>query len=209
MERLSSVGCKDFLSASTVESPVLPGFCLFVTRSSSYDALIFCALCIGYVLFNRAVLGSFLLDFIYGDKYSCMKECDKNTFRLRHVGIVARTASFLLILKPTIMVAFANKNWFDPYSQGSDLSLGDTAFISVMITSAFHLFELIFDQTLKPLLVLHHLGSIFIIQGFLPAAIGLRQSNYLELNGALAMMNVALYWGMSIISFLLLVMCLN
>ncbi|KAJ5328691.1 hypothetical protein N7452_009081 [Penicillium brevicompactum] len=125
-----------------------------------------------------------------------MKEAEKNTFGLRHVGIFARVTSFLLILKPALMVAFANKNWFDPWSQGSDFSLGDMAFISVMITSAFHLYELIFDQSLKPLMVVHHLGSIFIIQGFLPVAIGLPKTKYLELNGALAMMNVALYWAL-------------
>lgn len=136
-----------------------------------------------------------------------MKESDKQTFGLRHVGIVARVASFVLILKPALMVAFANKNWFDPYSHGSDFTLGDMAFISVMITSAFHLFELIFDQSIKPLMVLHHLGSIFIIQGFLPVAIGLPKTKYLELNGALGMMNVALYWGMFIKDYVLLMMC--
>ncbi|KAE8340805.1 hypothetical protein BDV24DRAFT_164024 [Aspergillus arachidicola] len=195
MDTLSSVGCKDFLPADTLEGQSLTGFCLLITRSSSYDAILFAIICVVYVLFNRLVLGSSILDFIYGAKYSSMRHAEKRTFRLRHIGILARTTSFLLILKPAFMVAFGNKEWSEPYAQGSNVLLGDAAFFSVMITAAFHLFELVFDPSLKPLLVVHHLGSIFVIQGFLPSTVSLPKAQYLELNRALGMMNVALYWA--------------
>lgn len=197
MDRLHSLGCKDFLSnTTTLESPILPDVCLHIARLSSYDGLVFCALCILYVLFNRLLMVSPLLKFTYGEKYTSMKEANQCTFRLRHIGILARTTSFLLISKPALMVAFRNKAWYEPYSQGSNFTLGDATFFSVMITAAFHLFELIFDQSLKPLLVVHHLGSLFIIQGFIPTVMGLPQTEYLQLNNALGMLNVTLYWGM-------------
>jgi hypothetical protein len=157
-------------------------------------------LCVSYVLLNRLVLGPFLLDLIYGEKYSSMKEADKRAFRLRHIGIFARTTSLLLVSKPAFMVALKSKEWSDPYSQGSNITLGEVAFFSIMITAGFHLFELIFDQSLKPLLIIHHLGSIMVIHGFLPALMSLPKAQNMELNRAISMANVTLYWGMSAIS---------
>lgn len=200
MDRLSSVGCRDFLSTKTLESPSLHRFCVIATRTSGYDALLFTMLCVSYVLLNRLVLGPFLLDLIYGEKYSSMKEADKRAFRLRHIGIFARTTSLLLVSKPAFMVALKSKEWSDPYSQGSNITLGEVAFFSIMITAGFHLFELIFDQSLKPLLIIHHLGSIMVIHGFLPALMSLPKAQNMELNRAISMANVTLYWGMSAIS---------
>ena len=189
MERLSSAGCNE------LENTSLFPFCVTATKLSSYSGIFLSLLFICYVFLNRFVFRSFLLVYVYGEHYSSLQPSKQRLFGLRHLGLVARTVSLVFIIKPAVMLLLFNSRWTDSYFRNSSITLGDMAFLSASFTSAFHIFELIFDDQLKPLLLAHHLGAIVMVQAFLPTTVNVPATRALELNRAIAMANVCMCWG--------------
>ncbi|EHA22526.1 hypothetical protein ASPNIDRAFT_36573 [Aspergillus niger ATCC 1015] len=132
---------------------------------------------------------------MYGKHYSSLQPSGQRMFCLRHIGVLARTISLVLIIKPAVMLALFDSRWTDSYFRNSSITLGDMAFLSASFTSAFHIFELIFDEQLKPLLLAHHLGAIVLVQAFLPTAASLPATRVIELNRTIAMANICLCWA--------------
>lgn len=195
MERLNSAGCSSVLSDDELENNSWFPFCVTATTLSSYSGILLSLLFIFYVFLNRFVFRRFLLVYMYGKHYSSLEPSGQRMFCLRHIGVLARTISLVLIIKPAVMLALFNSRWTDSYFRNSSITLGDMAFLSASFTSAFHIFELIFDEQLKPLLLAHHLGAIVLVQAFLPTAASLPATRVIELNRTIAMANICLCWG--------------
>ncbi|PWY61724.1 hypothetical protein BO83DRAFT_327454 [Aspergillus eucalypticola CBS 122712] len=195
MERLSSAGCHSILSDDELENTSWFPFCVTATKLSSYSGIFLSLLFILYVFLNRFILRRFLLVYIYGEYYSSLQLSGQRLFSLRHLGVLARTISLVCIIKPAFMLVLSDSRWTDLYFRSSSITLGDMAFLSASFTSAFHIFELIFDDQLKLLLFAHHLGAIIMVQAFLPTAVNVPVTRVLELNSTIAMAKICMCWA--------------
>ncbi|OJI99632.1 hypothetical protein ASPVEDRAFT_128983 [Aspergillus versicolor CBS 583.65] len=85
--------------------------------------------------------------------------------------------------------------WSDSFGPG--VTVLDSVSLSTCLLGASALFDLIYDESLRPLYVCHHLAMLLAIQGTPALIMSLPTSNETQLLATFEAIKVGLTWGMS------------
>ncbi|KAJ6132069.1 hypothetical protein N7471_007284 [Penicillium samsonianum] len=86
------------------------------------------------------------------------------------------------------------RHWFDPYYDGSNFALGDSAFIATETLAALFIFQLLCEEETKPVDAVHHVGGLLIILGYPAWTVSLPVGSSFTLVEAKAMAEICLLW---------------
>jgi len=195
-DRLISTGCKAFLmdGISSTSSHYYRD-CLLLTRLGSSAAPAATGILLILVGFHRYVFKGSLLPTVYGWRYTTLESRFQRQFSLQHLDLIVRLISLALVSKPLFLATFMGSQWSDPYSPGWESTLGDVASFAAYSVSAFKMFELLHVDDLKLIIVLHHIGTIITIQGFMIIGSSLSAEGLVRIMDARTIANIALFWG--------------
>lgn len=195
-ERLISAGCRAFLPDDNYSThPHYYRDCLLLTRLGSSAATAISVILIVLVGFHRFVLKGLLLPAVYGPRYTNLDTRHQRHFSMHHLKLVVCSVSVPCIVKPLFLAALKGSHWSDPYSPGWEVTLGDVASIAVYLVSALMMFELLHVDDLKLLFVLHHIGTIMMVQGFLFMAYSLPAGDLVRISDSKTIADIALFWS--------------
>lgn len=195
-EGLISIGCRAFLS-DDLDSTHSHHYrdCLLLTRMGSSAAPAATSILILLVGFHRYVFKGPLLPAVYGWRYTSLKPHHQRRLSLHHLDLIVRLISLVCVSKPLYLAALKGGQWSDPYSPGWESTLGDVASVAVHSVSAFKMFELLHVDDLKAIIVLHHIGTIMMIQGFLVMGYSLPAGGLARILDARTIADVTLFWS--------------
>lgn len=189
MERLYSSGCRSY-AADTQE------ICLALAKVGSFVGTQgFCFLLILCSLLHRYIFSTFHLSLLYGPKYATLPLQEKRHLRLVHVGIVMKSLATPIMITSIFAVIQDGYAWSDSFGPG--VTVLDTVSLSTCLLGASALFDLIYDESLRPLYVCHHLAMLLAIQGTPALIMSLPTSNEAQLLATFEAIKVGLTWGMS------------
>lgn len=196
-ERLFSASCRAFLSSESGQTQQSHYYhdCLLLTRLGSAAAPATTGILIALVAFNRYALKRSLLPAFYGSRYTNLEPRYQRQFSLLHLDLLVRLISLACITKPLFLAAFRGNHWSQPYSPGWDATLGDVVSIAVYAVSSFKMFELLHVDDLKLLIVLHHIGTVMMIQGFMAMASSVPAGGMARISDSITIANIALFWS--------------
>ena len=201
-ERLISSGCKSFLSEDVyLAHPHYYGDCVLITRLGSFMAPAIASLLITFFVVDRYVLQAFVLPALYGTNYTKMEPRFQRIFSITHLDWIVRLISLSTVSKGVFEVVFGGRHWSDSYfvnPSRTHATLGDVASIAVYLVCAFKTFELLRAQDLKLLIVLHHVGTIVMIQGFLSLAFNLPENGLSTIFHSRTLADIFGFWGKNI-----------
>jgi hypothetical protein len=198
-ERLISSGCKAFLSEDVYFAhPHYYGDCVLITRLGSFMAPAIASLLITFFVLDRYVLQAFVLPALYGTKYTKMETRFQRIFSITHLDWIVRLISLSTVSKGVFEVVFGGRHWSDSYFADPSIThatLGDVASVAMYLVCAFKTFELLRAQDLKLLIVLHHVGTIVMIQGFLSLAFNLPENGLSTIFHSRTLADMFGFWG--------------
>lgn len=189
MERLYSSGCRSYADDAQDKCLIMVKVGTFVGTQGFCFLLILCS------LLHRYVFSTSRLNLLYGPKYAALPLQEKQHLRLVHVGIVMKSMAAPIMLISIFMVIHGGYTWSDSF--GPCVTVFDTVSLSTCLLGASALFDMIYDEGLRPLYVWHHLVMLLAIQGTLALIMSLTTSNEARLLATFEAIKVGLTWGMS------------
>ncbi|KAL4734275.1 hypothetical protein BDV11DRAFT_212952 [Aspergillus similis] len=187
MERLYASGCGRYTSSAREQ-------CLAMTRVGSFaTSQLFCLLFITCSLLHRYVFTSSRLNTLYGPKYSTLPPQDKGHLRLVHVGIVMKFVAVPTMIIPLCIVNLGGYTWSASLKPG--FTLLDLTSLSGCSLAASALFDLVFDDGIRPLYISHHLAMLIATHGTTALIMTLPTDNKLRVLGMFQAYKVGLTWG--------------
>ncbi|PHH90379.1 hypothetical protein CDD83_3865 [Cordyceps sp. RAO-2017] len=159
MERLYASGCIRYPSHAQE-------YCFLLTRIATFaGSQLLCLLTVVCALLNQFVFTHARLCRIYGPRFAELGHADRRRLRLLHVGIVMKLSAFLFVAVPAYHVAARGSAWADTCVAG--MTMSDMATVAVFSFGALCLFDFIYDDNLRVIYIMHHVGTLVVMQGTL------------------------------------------
>lgn len=188
MELLYSSGCHRYAADPQ-------DICLTLAKVGSFVGTQgFCFLLVLCSLLHRYVFSISRLNLLYGPKYATLPLQEKRHLRLVHVGIVMKSMAAPIMITSISMVIHGGYAWSDSFGPG--VTVFDTVSLSTCLLGASALFDLIYDESLRPLYVWHHLVMLLATQGTPALIMSLPTRNEARLLATFEAIKVGLTWGM-------------
>ncbi|KAJ5085563.1 hypothetical protein N7532_010334 [Penicillium argentinense] len=119
-------------------------------------------------LLNHYTFSPRHLSKIYGAKYVSLTRKEQRRVGSLHVGLVMKTFAFIFMGTPAYLHTVGGYTWSDPaWIPGP--TLGDMCTVSVMAFGALGIFDLIYDEHLGLVYLVHHMAMLACIPGFFAA----------------------------------------
>jgi hypothetical protein len=187
MERLYTSGCSQYTSSTRDE-------CQAMARVGSFaTSQLFCLLFIACGFLHRYVFTSSRLSTLYGPNYSTLPSQDKGHLRLVHVGIVMKFVAVPTMIIPLCIVNLGGYTWSATLEPG--VTLLDLTSLSGCSLAASALFDLVFDDGIRPLYIGHHLAMLLATHGTTALIMTLPINNKMRMLGLFQAYKVGLTWG--------------
>lgn len=199
MNNIYSAGCKEYLDPSSQDAPTDSLYleCVVLSRASCLSGLVISCLLILCAFLYRYILTPSFFKKYYGGIYSDLQPRQRKNFHLRHIDCFLKIISLICILRPVYLVLMQGRHWFDPYYDGSNFALGDSAFIATETLAALFIFQLLCEEETKPVDAVHHVGGLLIILGYPAWTVSLPVGSSFTFVEAKAMAEICLLWGKS------------
>ncbi|RAK73799.1 uncharacterized protein BO72DRAFT_451326 [Aspergillus fijiensis CBS 313.89] len=172
--------------------------CRLLVRSGTFGPTLLVDLTVFCALLTQFVFTSPLLRGIYGTKFAALTPAEQRRVGLLHVGIVMKVWGFVFIAVPSYRIIVQGQYW-DEQGLVPGMTLADMATTSVMAFGALGLFDLIYSESLRPIYLLHHLGTLVFLHGYLYMVMSLPTAPEKSAEGLerLALLvQICLTWGM-------------
>ena len=144
-----------------------------ISQLAPFSGLIMTVVLVILFLIKQYILESFLLSWLYGDKYSKLKDSDRRSFLNHHIAGATKLTILVVGVYPFIDVAFRHGYLNKPYAPGSIVTLGDILVVVTQMLLAMYIFELIYRVRVSPISSLHHMGTILIGQSAIAISLSL------------------------------------
>lgn len=138
---------------------------------SPYSGLILSIVLIVLFLIRFYVLQSFLLEKLYGEKYTNLDDANRRGFLNHHIAGATKMIIFIVGIYPFGAVAFGQAHFHTPFAPGSPVTLGDLLLVCAQLLSGMFIFELTYRVKISPVSVAHHIGSILVAQAAIAISI--------------------------------------
>ncbi|KAF7974656.1 hypothetical protein HWV62_11540 [Athelia sp. TMB] len=147
---------------------------------SPYTGLILAVVLCVLFLVRFYVLELFLLQRLYGIKYTCLNEIDRRGFVNHHIAGATKIIILITAVYPFLSVAFGHSGFHDPFVKGSIVTMGDILVICSQMLVGMFIFELTYRVKISPVSVVHHLGSILVAQAAITISIEEQRDSSIE-----------------------------
>ncbi|KAJ7725433.1 hypothetical protein DFH07DRAFT_1002660 [Mycena maculata] len=156
-----------------------------ISMLSSYTGLILSVVFLVLFLIKFYILELFLLQKIYGTKYTELDEVNRRGFVNHHIAGAKPSTSLkitilILAVYPFGAVVFGTAGFHTPFAQGSTVTLGDMLIVVAQMLVGGFLFELIYRTKISPISVVHHMASTLIAQAAITISVSRNQDSSIE-----------------------------
>lgn len=137
-----------------------------ISRLAPYSGLVL-VICLVIVFAIRFyVLETFLMNKIYGDKYTSMTdERVRRGFINHHVAGSIKIILLLAAAYPLMAVSFGQATMHSSFDgRGGRVTMGDVLVVCSQLFISMYVFELLYRPQISPIGALHHIGAIVIAQ---------------------------------------------
>lgn len=142
-----------------------------ISLLSPYSGLILSIVLIVLFLIRFYVLQSFLLEKLYGEKYTNLDDTNRRGFLNHHIAGATKIIILVVGIYPFGSVAFGQGHFHTPFAPGSRVTLGDLLLVCAQLLSGMFIFELTYRVKISPVSVAHHIGSILVAQAAIAISI--------------------------------------
>ncbi|KAF9014734.1 hypothetical protein BDZ89DRAFT_440373 [Hymenopellis radicata] len=146
---------------------------------SPYSGLILSIVLLVFFLIKFYVLEGFLLQKMYGTKYTDLDEVNRRGFVNHHIAGATKIVIFIIAVYPFGNVAFGTARFHTPFI-GSLVTMGDILVISAQMLIGMFLFELIYRTKISPISMVHHIASILVGQAAITISIAMNPDSSIE-----------------------------
>ncbi|KAJ7225126.1 hypothetical protein B0H12DRAFT_1077865 [Mycena haematopus] len=146
---------------------------------SPYTGLIISVVLLVFFLLKFYVLELFLLQKLYGAKYTGLDEVNRRGFVNHHIAGATKLVILIIAVYPFGNVAFGTAGFHTPFI-GSRVTMGDILIISAQMLIGMFLFELIYRTKISPVSVVHHMASILVGQAAVTISISMNEDSSIE-----------------------------
>ena len=144
-----------------------------ISQLAPFSALIITVVLVILFLIKQYILETFLLNWLYGEKYTQLKDSDRRGFLNHHIAGATKLIILVVGVYPFIDVAFRYGYLNKPYAPGSIVTLGDILVVVTQMLLAMYIFELIYRVRISPISSMHHIGTILIGQSAIAISLSL------------------------------------
>ena len=149
-----------------------------ISNFAPYSALILSIVLVVLFLIRFYILQLFLLEKIYGEKYTQLGDVSRRSFLNHHIAGATKIAILVFAVYPFGSVAFGSADFHTPYVHGSSITMGDLLLIAAQMLTGMFIFELLYRVKVSPVSVAHHIGSIMVAQAAIAISVkGDRESS--------------------------------
>ncbi|KAL1643321.1 hypothetical protein SLS58_004992 [Diplodia intermedia] len=136
----------------------------FVSELVPYSGIILLVCLVVIFLVRFWVFEGFLLEKVYGKKYTEMSEVVLRGFVNHHVAGSIKIVLMATAIYPLISVASGHSSLQTPMSPGSLVTMGDMMVVCSQLFIGMYVFELFYRTKISPIGILHHIGAMLIAQ---------------------------------------------
>ena len=144
-----------------------------ISQLAPFSGLIITVVLVILFLLKQYVLEHFLLNWLYGEKYSGLKDSDRRGFLNHHIAGFTKLLILVVGVYPFIDVAFRYGSLNTPYAPGSVVTMGDILVVVTQMLLAMYIFELIYRVRVSAISSMHHMGTILIGQSAIAISLSL------------------------------------
>ena len=120
-----------------------------LSKLSPYSALTLSIVLVVLFVLKQYVIETFLLERLYGSKYTQLNEVNRRGFVNHHIAGVTKLVILVAAVYPFINVAFRYAVLNDPYARGSRVTLGDVLVVCTQVLVGMYIFELIYRVKIR------------------------------------------------------------
>ena len=135
-----------------------------ISALTPYGALILSIVLVILFLIRFYILERFLLQKLYGSKYTQLNGADKRSFLNNHIAAATKFVTFIIAIYPSGSVVSGRADFHAPFVRGSKVTMGDMLLTSAELFTGMFIFELIYRVKISPVSMVHHIASIVICQ---------------------------------------------
>ncbi|KAJ7936927.1 hypothetical protein B0H13DRAFT_1946197, partial [Mycena leptocephala] len=146
---------------------------------SPYTGLIISVVLLVFFLLKFYVLELFLLQKLYGTRYTGLDEVNRRGFVNHHIAGATKLVILIIAVYPFGNVAFGTAGFHTPFI-GSRVTMGDILLISAQMLIGMFLFELIYRTKISPVSMVHHMASILVGQAAITISISRNENSSIE-----------------------------
>ncbi|KAJ6566302.1 hypothetical protein B0H19DRAFT_1219533 [Mycena capillaripes] len=154
---------------------------------SPYTGLIISVVLLVFFLIKFYVLELFLLQKLYGPRYTGLNEMNRRGFVNHHMAGATKIVILIIAVYPFGNVAFGTAEFHTSFI-GSRVTMGDILVISAQMLIGMFLFELIYRAKISPVSVVglicqvevHHMASILVGQAAITISISRNEDSSIE-----------------------------
>jgi len=151
-----------------------------ISRFAPFTGLILSVVLLTFFLIRFYVLELFLLQKLYGKKYTNLDEINRRGFVNHHIAGTTKILILVVGAYPFFNVAFGKAGFHTPFAAGSQVTMGDILIICAQMLIGMFIFELIYRTKISPVSVVHHMGSILVGQAAITISIRLDKDASVE-----------------------------
>jgi len=151
-----------------------------ISRFAPFTGLILSVVLLTFFLIRFYVLELFLLQKLYGKKYTNLDEINRRGFVNHHIAGTTKILILVVGAYPFFNVAFGKAGFHTPFTAGSQVTMGDILIICAQMLIGMFIFELIYRTKISPVSVVHHMGSILVGQAAITISIRLDKDASVE-----------------------------
>ncbi|KAF8146668.1 hypothetical protein K438DRAFT_1910663 [Mycena galopus ATCC 62051] len=144
-----------------------------------YTGLIISVVLLVFFLIKFYVLELFLLEKLYGARYTRLDEVNRRGFVNHHIAGATKLVILIIAAYPFGGVAFGTAEFHTTFI-GSRVAMGDMLLISAQMVIGMFLFELIYRTKISPISVVHHMASILVGQAAITISISMNEDSSVE-----------------------------
>lgn len=145
-----------------------------------YTGLILSVVLLVFFLIKFYILELFLLQKIYGEKYTNLDEINRRGFVNHHIAGATKIIILIVGVYPFFDVAFGDAGFHTPFMNGSKVTMGDILVVCAQMLIGMFIFELIYRVKISPVSVVHHMGSILVGQAAITISVSREPDSSIE-----------------------------
>ncbi|KAF7343534.1 hypothetical protein MSAN_01973900 [Mycena sanguinolenta] len=151
-----------------------------ISALSPHTGLIISVVLVVFFLIKFYILELFLLQKLYGRKYTLLDEVNRRGFVNHHIAGTTKILILIIAAWPFIAVALGTAGFHTPFAKGSRVTMGDILVISAQMLVGMFIFELIYRTKISAISVVHHMASILIAQAAITISITMEKDSSIE-----------------------------
>ncbi|RAH85468.1 hypothetical protein BO86DRAFT_386403 [Aspergillus japonicus CBS 114.51] len=171
--------------------------CRLLVKSGTFGPTLLVGLTVFCALLTQFVFTPQRLRSIYGTKFAALTPAEQRRVGVLHVGIVMKVWAFVFLAIPSYRILVQGQYW-DERGLVPGLTLADMGTTSVMAFGALSLFDLVYSENLRPIYLLHHLGTLAFLHGYLYMVMSLPAAPEKTAEGLerlVLLVEICLTWG--------------